>query len=230
MQALLDDARERGDPVAGLTASEGSIYGRFGFGIAEQVAHVDVETARATFREPPADTGGLEIVDKSTYLTELPSLHERVCAGRNGMVSRSPGWQRRRYLDADRELGGLEPMLFTVHRGRAGGVDGLLAYRTKLAWDPAPIRGELRVHELWAATTEAAVALWRFCVEHDLMTRVSAGWRPADEVVANLLADRRAWHQTLSDGLWLRPLDRAALLAARRYGREDGLGLQIHDA
>ena len=37
------------------------------------------------------------------------------------------------------------------------------------------------------------------------------------------------WHQTLSDGLWLRPLDPAALLAARRYGREDGLVLEIHE-
>jgi hypothetical protein len=29
--------------------------------------------------------------------------------------------------------------------------------------------------------------------------------------------------------MWLRPLDPAALLAARRYGREDGLVLEVHE-
>jgi predicted acetyltransferase len=61
------------------------------------------------------------------------------------------------------------------------------------------------------------------------MTRVTAQWRPADEAFALRLANPRAWRQTLSDGLWLRPLDPAALLAARRYGREDGLVLEVHE-
>ncbi len=32
MQAMFDEARERGEPLAGLSASEGTIYGRFGYG------------------------------------------------------------------------------------------------------------------------------------------------------------------------------------------------------
>jgi predicted acetyltransferase len=229
MAAMLDDAREHGAPVAGLTASEGSIYGRFGFGAAEQVAKVTVETGHASFRESLADTGSLEIVDMSIALAELTPLHEWACGRRNGMVSRSPGWQRRRYQDADREVGGFEPMRFALHRDRVGAVDGLLAYRTRVEWDPTPRRGELQVHELWAITGEAEVALWGFCMEHDLMTWVSARWRPADEVMPERLTDRRAWRQNLTDGVWLRPLDPAALLAARRYGREDGLVLEIHE-
>src|ERR1035437_5495863 len=121
----------------------------FGFGPAERVATVEVETARAAFREPPADTGGVEVAGAADALAELSPLQERVCAGRNGMVTRTGAWERRRYRDADREVGGREPMRFALHRDRTGGVDGFLAYRTKLAWEPAPIRGELRVHELW---------------------------------------------------------------------------------
>jgi predicted acetyltransferase len=33
MQRLLDDAVEHSEPLAILTASEGGIYGRFGFGV-----------------------------------------------------------------------------------------------------------------------------------------------------------------------------------------------------
>ena len=44
MRRLLDDARERGEPVAALFASEASIYGRYGFGIA--TAELDLTIRR----------------------------------------------------------------------------------------------------------------------------------------------------------------------------------------
>ncbi|MGA2282140.1 MAG: GNAT family N-acetyltransferase [Candidatus Dormibacteria bacterium] len=229
MGVVLDDARERGHPVAGLMASEAPIYGRFGFGAAERVARVEVDTGGASFREPPTDTGQLEVVEASVAVAELPRLHETVCAARNGMVSRPLFRHHRRYRDASRELGGFDPMRFALHRDAAGGVDGLLAYRTRLDWDASPPRADLQVHELWAATDESETSLWRMCLEHDLITRVSARWRPADGTVAGRLTDPRAWRQTLSDGLWVRPLDPAVLLAARRYGREDGLVLEVHE-
>lgn len=230
MRALLDGAREHGDPVAGLMASEAPIYGRFGFGAADRVASVEVDTAGASLREPLPHAGRLEIIDPATAQAELPGLHARVCAARNGMVSLPPFRARRRYRDADREVGGFRPMGFTVHRDAAGTVDGLLGYRTRIDWaSSSPPRGELQVQELWASTEEAASSLWRFCLDHDLMTHVTAQWRPADEASALRLANPRAWRQTLSDGLWLRPLDPAALLAARRYGREDGLVLEVHE-
>jgi predicted acetyltransferase len=229
MGVLLDDARERDAPAAGLMASEAPIYGRFGFGAADRVARVQVDTGGASFREPPAETGRLEMVEAAVAELELPRLHDTVCAARNGMVSRPLFRHRRRYRDAGREVGGFDPMRFVLHRSAAGGVDGLLAYRTRLDWDASPPRGELQVHELWAAADESETSLWRLCLEHDLMTRVSAHWRPADEALAGRLIDPRAWVQTLSDGLWVRPLDPAALLAARRYGREDGLVVEVHE-
>ena len=49
----LQDAVDRGVPLAALTVSEGSIYGRFGFGPATHVQHVEVDTtARFALREP----------------------------------------------------------------------------------------------------------------------------------------------------------------------------------
>jgi len=211
-------------------ATEAPIYGRFGFGAADRVARVEVETGDASLREPPPEEGRLEIADLATAQAELPGLHERVCAVRNGMVSLSLFRSRRRYRDAASEVGGLGATRFTLHRDASGAVDGLLGYRTKLDWTRSTgPRGDLQVEELWASTEEAEASLWRFCLQHDLMTRVTANWRPSDEAFAVCLANPRAWRQTLSDGLWLRPLDPAALLSARRYGREDGLVLEVHE-
>lgn len=229
MAALLDDARERGEPAAGLMASEAPIYGRFGFGAADRVALVEVDTTRASLRPPLPDAGRVELTDLAGARAELPGLHERVCVVRNGMVSLPAFRHRRHHRDAEREVGGFGAERFALHRDAAGVVDGLLGYRTRTDWQSSPPQGELRVEELWSTTEEGETSLWRLCLEHDLMTRVAARWRPADEALPGMLSDPRAWVQTLSDGLWLRPLDPAALLSTRRYGREDGLVLEIHE-
>ena len=42
MRALLDACCERGEPVAYLWATEDTIYGRFGFGLASFTAEIDL--------------------------------------------------------------------------------------------------------------------------------------------------------------------------------------------
>ncbi|MDQ2727524.1 MAG: GNAT family N-acetyltransferase [Actinomycetota bacterium] len=49
MAEMLDDGRRRGEPAAGLIASEAPIYGRFGFGQATAGATVVVSTGRSGF-------------------------------------------------------------------------------------------------------------------------------------------------------------------------------------
>ena len=47
MQALLDACCERGEPVAYLWATEDTIYGRFGFGLASFTAEIDLARERS---------------------------------------------------------------------------------------------------------------------------------------------------------------------------------------
>ena len=51
MAAQLADVRGRGEPLAALWASEGSIYGRFGYGLATLNARLEIERDRAVFRD-----------------------------------------------------------------------------------------------------------------------------------------------------------------------------------
>ncbi|HYA00051.1 MAG TPA: GNAT family N-acetyltransferase [Candidatus Binatia bacterium] len=228
MAAMLDDARERGVPVAGLVPSEAPIYGQFGFGPAARAATVEVDAARARVFHGHGDSR-VELVEATAALSALARLHERVCAARNGAVSRPGELLRRRYADAERPADGYSPIHFAVHRDNAGQVDGLVSYRLKVSWDGLVTTGALTVEELWAVTSEAEASLWRFCIEHDLVTRVTARRRPVDEAFPERLADPRSWRRLPSDLLWLCPLDPTVLLAARRYGRDDGLVLEIHD-
>jgi len=64
-------------PVAGLTASEGGNYGRFGYGPAtiEQVLTIDRRFAR--FRDDAPDPGGVRIIKAADHRDELEQIYER---------------------------------------------------------------------------------------------------------------------------------------------------------
>lgn len=88
MTAMVDDARRRGEPVAGLQASEAEIYGRFGFGHATTYAEVVLaDPARAVLRSP-APSLDIQLLDAPEAAKVLPDLHDRLRRQRAGEVDR----------------------------------------------------------------------------------------------------------------------------------------------
>src|SRR5262249_51159202 len=55
MRAHVDDAHERGEPLAALWASEASIYGRYGYGVASTQGSIAIDRRNAAFRSPPPE-------------------------------------------------------------------------------------------------------------------------------------------------------------------------------
>lgn len=70
-------AREDGLAVAALTASEGTIYGRFGYGVASFERTVQVDTT-ARFSLDHQAVGRVEIADPKVLLEVAPTVFERV--------------------------------------------------------------------------------------------------------------------------------------------------------
>ena len=63
MAALVDQALDRGEAVAGLTASEGVIYRRFGYGVAARFQTVRVDAARSAELVDHALPGPMRLID-----------------------------------------------------------------------------------------------------------------------------------------------------------------------
>jgi predicted acetyltransferase len=82
---------------------------------------------------------------------------------------------------------------------------------------------------LLANTTEAYAALWRFMLELDLTSKVTAHLRSADEPVRWLVDDFRAVKVQTYDHLWLRILDVVECLQARPYFAPASLVLEVTD-
>ncbi|HYY08063.1 MAG TPA: GNAT family N-acetyltransferase, partial [Actinomycetota bacterium] len=64
MGAILDQAADRGEPVAALFASEGAIYGRFGYGLAGLLGEFQADAKRMDFVRGYEPRGRVDLVSK----------------------------------------------------------------------------------------------------------------------------------------------------------------------
>jgi predicted acetyltransferase len=230
MQALLEDARSRGEPTAALTASESSIYGRFGFGIAASKMDVTLDRRNAAFLRSATTSGSLRLVDHEEILTILPDLYERSRRLRPGAVSRNDGWWRSYLLNPAPTQQDEGPRYNVVYESPSGEIEGAALYRISETWKDGVAAAVLTVYDFYDATAEARTALWHYLFGVDLVQTVRAVKRPLDEPLRWMLADsRRLRVSRLTDDLWLNLLDVPTALAARRYAADDRLVLEVTD-
>lgn len=131
MQAMFGQALERGEVVAALSASEGGIYGRFGFSPATTRTRWEIERADATLMESCASTGTLELTDAATARRLWPVLHDAVRRQRVGEVS-APASRWDALSDACSGTDGA--LHYPTHTAPDGQVDGIAHYRQP--WSP----------------------------------------------------------------------------------------------
>jgi predicted acetyltransferase len=223
MRAQLDDAAERGEPVATLRASEARIYGRFGYGVATRGRDVRVRADPALFRADAPRGGTVRLLDRAEIVPVLREVHGRIALRRPGGMTRTDGWWSNvvgRRVQVDNAH-----VVAAVHTG-ADGDDGFaVAHLTGTPADRA-----FEVADLHAADVAATAALWRFVLGVDLVETAEAHLRPLDEPLDLLLADPRACAVTGQvDETWLRIVDVPVALAARGYGGAEPVLLAVHD-
>jgi predicted acetyltransferase len=118
--------------------------------------------------------------------------------------------------------------MFVLHEG-TDGVDGFAVYAVKHDWPEGYPRNVLTVRDLQATTPGAYADLWRYVFEVDLVERVVAWSRPVDEPLVHLLQEPRRLGATLRDNLWVRTVDVAGALGARRYSTDARIVLEVMD-
>jgi predicted acetyltransferase len=224
LTSLIEEGARRGEAVSILTASEGGIYGRFGFGVANRVLSVTLERSEVAFVDP-VTAGRVRMVEPEEMLKLAPELFDRVRSQRNGAVSRPPVWWTGAWVPHE-----VAKHRFDVVYELEGRVEAFAVYDVDGPWrDGFPDR-TVTVLDLVAATPDAEAALWQFVCGIDLIRRVTAPAVPTDLDLPWRLVDSRQVRTTsLRDWLWLRPIDVPALLGARRYATADRLVLDVHD-
>ncbi|MGH2591386.1 MAG: GNAT family N-acetyltransferase, partial [Actinomycetota bacterium] len=227
MRRQLDDIREEGHALAALYASEGGIYGRFGYGLATLAGSIDIETSRSAFVRGSERQDGFRLLDRDAARDPCLSVYERARLTRPGAMAVNANWFD--YEFAEKHFGEERHFFFAVHEAGEG-PDAFAAYTVKHEWAGSVPRSELEVHALEGLTPRAYAAAWRFVLDVDLIHRVTASNRPADEPILHVLREPRRLNLRLKDGLWVRLVDVPAALAARRYAVDGRVVFEVRDA
>lgn len=227
LEGELRAASNAGIPLAMLTVSEATIYGRWGFGPATWAADYSVDT-RALQWTGPRPTGRVHQVSPASLRALAPQLAERAHRRESGEV---PGWEHywQRMLGLTAGSTRASKLRAARYDDEQGNPQGFALY--SLAADPDDYTAHtVSLDYLCAANDDAHAELWRFVLELDLVATVRAPLRPVDEPVQWMVSNPRAVRTSArSEHLWLRILDLPASLTARRYAHADTVLLRVDD-
>lgn len=225
LRMMYDELHRRiadsGYPIAALTASEGGIYARFGYGPATIDQQFTIDRRFAQLHPDAPDPGGVRLVKAADSGAEFAAIYQR--------------WRRRVPGGLARPQALWDDLLADRENTREGGTewfamlhaDGYVLYRA---------HGEhpktVRVGEFRAVTPAAHAALWRALLGLDLMGNLVIETSPDDPMPYLLTDTRLATTTGRTDALWLRMMNFPAVLKARRYSSESAelaVVMAVHD-
>lgn len=226
MEWLTDLAVQRGDAVAALYASEGTIYSRFGFGAAAPSIRISLPYSGMVLGDDRAGEG-VRLLTREQASQVLPALHERLTGLVAGNVN-LPQVYWRRLSWPPTEQGHQQIAVL----GPPGEERGYATYRATTKWNelaPAAPDGTLEVDYLLGTDAGSELELWQYLFNIDLVRHLTARLRPSDDVLLQALRDPLLAEVRADEPLWLRVLDPASAFGARTYGCDGQLTIDLAD-
>ena len=228
MDAQLRDIHEREEPIAALWASEETIYGRFGYGLAAWCGAINLARTWNAYAKPFERWGRSRFVTHEEARTLLPPVWDALMRERPGVFRRTKEWWELRSLRIPDEEKANPKRLVAIELD--GSVQAYAIYRQVLSFEDGSSNARLEVTEAIGASPQATAEIWRFLLDIDWYATLECSLLPVDHALFTLLASPRRARYRMGDSLWLRLVDVGAALSGREYATEGSIVFDVHDA
>lgn len=220
----LADAVALGVPVAALTASEATIYGRWGFGPATFGQTVELDASPGFALRCFVDPGRVEILEPADAWPHVKAVFDTFHARQHGSVDWPAQYEdihTGAYDFNDRGTNG--KVRAAVHLDADGTVDGFVVFT------PGEEKST-KVEEMVALTPAAQLSLWTFLADTDHVRKVTFNIAHPDDPLLWALADlNRLTVTARSEFLWIRVLDVERAMSARPWSADGAVVLAVDD-
>jgi predicted acetyltransferase len=221
---------EHREPVAALWASEGGIYGRFGYGVAaRQLAWSGPKEKLRVRPGIPLGTGRVVLAAPEQARPHEEAVYEALRPTSVGFLARPGAWGDRIAADPERNRSGASARRHALHTEQDGSVTGFAVYRTRQAGGPGRNESAIEVDDVLATTPAAYASLWSYLAGIDLTPMLSRHRAPLDDPLQHILANVRVLDMSMYDSLWVRLADMGRALAARAYSTPVDVVLDVVD-
>jgi predicted acetyltransferase len=232
LRAMMDvqrrDIHERGEPVAALWASEETIYGRFGYGLAAWSGEVHLPREWNAYARPFERRGQTRFVTPEEAATLFPPIWTALMERRPGVFQRTKAWWELRTLRMPDEEAA-NPRRFALLE-IDGAPQGYAIYRQFPSWSEGSSTARLEVTEVIGATPQADAEMWRFVLDIDWYATLETSLLPLDHPLLLLLANPRRMKMRVGDALWVRLVDVGVALSGRSYSADGAIVFDVRDA
>ncbi len=223
VEAVHDDIDVRGEPIASLYASEGSIYEHLGYGVATVSSTVTIDRRSADVRvECRVPSGSVRYIEGDDVVPIISDLWERFRRRRAGECARTDLFQQYFFDRREKEQDGHTPAHYLHHR------DGYACYRIEPNWTDDGPAHTLHLNELVTVNTEAEAALWQALLGVDLVATIKTRVLPIDSAVRYMFENPRVVKLTQArDGVWVNVRDIRIAFGARTYRTDDTIVVEV---
>ena len=228
MTADLTEAHQAGFPIAALTASEATIYGRFGFGAGTFNTEVAVAAESGLKLKAPS-VGRVEMADNKAVAQLAPHIFEDFHQLTPGSLRRTGKWWDYVSGQYDWHTGKADPEIRTaVHYDENARADGYVSYKFVRG---SGFKGTLEVVDLVSPSAQVRIALWEYLCGLDLVTEVRHPNAQMEDPLMWGMVDMADYEvRKRYERLWLRILDPIAALSARPYRSHRTVTISLVDS
>ncbi|WP_433196021.1 GNAT family N-acetyltransferase [Nocardia sp. CA-107356] len=202
-----------------FTASQGAIYGRFGYGPTIRENAVSIDRRFVEFLPSAPDPGGVVLSTMADAGEPIRAIYDRWRRLVPGAQRRPEARWQMDLADSPAFRNGSTELFAFLHP------DGYALYR----YNRRERSMTAVVEEMRAVTPDAHIALWRALFGLELCSHVEAVLTDHDPLPYLLTDLRLVRTQARYDGLWLRLMDVPAALMARSYLRDLNVVLAVQD-